>query len=197
MLVVGVTGGIGSGKSTVSSMLTERGALVVDTDVVARQVVAPGGPAYDALVRRFGPTLAADRRALAGVVFSDPSALADLNGIVHPAVREEVARRMAKLREEGADVVVLAVPLLVETGGAYGVDAVVVVDCPEDIAVRRLVEQRGMDEADVRRRMAAQASRDERVAIADVVIHNDASMEDLESQADETWEWIQELLEEQ
>ena len=197
MLVVGLTGGIGSGKSTVSSLLTERGALVVDTDVVARQVVAPGGPAYDALVRRFGPTLAADRRALAGVVFSDPSALADLNGIVHPAVREEVARRMAELREEGADVVVLAVPLLVETGGAYGVDAVVVVDCPEDIAVRRLVEQRGMDEADVRRRMAAQASRDERVAIADVVIHNDASMEDLESQADETWEWIQELLEEQ
>ena len=177
-----------------SSLLTERGALVVDTDVVARQVVAPGGPAYDALVRRFGPTLAADRRALAGVVFSDPSALADLNGIVHPAVREEVARQMAELREEGADVVVLAVPLLVETGGAYGVDAVVVVDCPEDIAVRRLVEHRGMDEADVRRRMAAQASRDERVAIADVVIHNDASMEDLESQADETWEWIQELL---
>jgi dephospho-CoA kinase len=197
MLVVGLTGGIGSGKSTVSSLLTERGALVVDTDVVARQVVAPGGPAYDALVRRFGPTLAADRRALAGVVFSDPSALADLNGIVHPAVREEVARRMAELREEGADVVVLAVPLLVETGGAYGVDAVVVVDCPEDIAVRRLVEQRGMDEADVRRRMAAQASRDERVAIADVVIHNDASMEDLESQADETWEWIQDLLAEQ
>ncbi len=180
-----------------SSLLTERGALVVDTDVVARQVVAPGGPAYDALVRRFGPTLAADRRALAGVVFSDPSALADLNGIVHPAVREEVARQMAELREEGADVVVLAVPLLVETGGAYGVDAVVVVDCPEDIAVRRLVEQRGMDEADVRRRMAAQASRDERVAIADVVIHNDASMEDLESQADETWEWIQDLLAEQ
>ena len=194
MLVVGLTGGIGSGKSTVSSLLTERGALVVDTDVVARQVVAPGGPAYDALVRRFGPTLAADRRALAGVVFSDPSALADLNGIVHPTVREEVARRMAELREEGADVVVLAVPLLVETGGAYGVDAVVVVVCPEDLAVRRLVEQRRMDEADVRRRMAAQASRDERVAIADVVIHNDASMEDLESQADETWEWIQELL---
>ena len=196
MLVVGLTGGIGSGKSTVSSLLTERGALVVDTDVVARQVVAPGGPAYDALVDRFGPTLASDRRALAGVVFSDPSALADLNAIVHPAVREEVARRMAELRDEGADVVVLAVPLLVETGGAYGVDAVVVVDCPEEIAVRRLVEQRGMDEADVRRRMAAQASRDERTAIADVVIHNDASMDDLEAQADETWEWIQALLSE-
>ena len=196
MLVVGLTGGIGSGKSTVSSLLTDRGAMVVDTDAVARQVVAPGGPAYEALVDRFGPSLAADRRALAGLVFSDTTALADLNAIVHPAVREEVARRLAELREQGADIVVLAVPLLVETGGAYGVDAVVVVDCPEEIAVRRLVEQRGMDEADVRRRMAAQASRDDRMEIADVVIHNDASMDDLEAQADETWEWIQALLEE-
>ena len=149
--------------------------MVVDTDVVARQVVAPGGAAHDALVRRFGPALAADRRALAGVVFSDPEALADLNAIVHPAVREEVGRRLAELRERDADVVVLAVPLLVETGGAYGVAAVVVVDCPEEVAVRRLVEQRGMDEADVRRRMAAQASRDERTAAADVIIHNEGS----------------------
>ncbi len=194
MLVVGLTGGIGSGKSTVSTLLAERGALVVDTDEVARRVVAPGGPAHEALVRRFGPALASDRRALAGVVFKDPSALADLNAIVHPAVREEVARRMAELRERDADVVVLAVPLLVETGGAYDVDAVVVVDCPEEIAVRRLVDKRGMDEADVRRRMAAQAYREQRLAVADVVIHNDGPMDDLEAQADETWEWIQELL---
>src|ERR1044072_9044642 len=101
MLVVGLTGGIGSGKSTVSSLLADRGALVVDTDAVARQVVAPGGAPHDALVRRFGPSLAADRRALAGVVFADRTALADLNAIVHPAVREEVARRMAELRERG------------------------------------------------------------------------------------------------
>jgi len=194
MLVVGLTGGIGSGKSTVSSLLADRGALVVDTDAVARQVVAPGGPAHDALVRRFGPALAADRRALAGVVFSDPEALADLNAIVHPAVRDEVARRLAELRLRGAEVVVLAVPLLVETGGAYDVAAVVVVDCPEEVAVRRLVEHRGMDEADVRRRMAAQASREQRMAVADVVIHNDATMDDLQAQVDETWEWIQELL---
>ena len=194
MLVVGLTGGIGSGKSTVSSLLADRGALVVDTDAVARQVVAPGGPAHDALVRRFGPALAADRRALAGVVFSDPEALADLNAIVHPAVRDEVARRLAELRLRGAEVVVLAVPLLVETGGAYDVAAVVVVDCPEEVAVRRLVGHRGMDEADVRRRMAAQASREQRMAVADVVIHNDATMDDLQAQVDETWEWIQELL---
>lgn len=192
--MVGLTGGIGSGKSTVSALLARRGALVIDTDSVARQVVAPGGPAHEALVRRFGPELASDRRALAGVVFSDPSALADLNAIVHPAVREEVGRRVTELRERGADVVVLAVPLLVETGGAYGVAAVVVVDCPEEVAVRRLVEHRGMDEADVRRRMAAQASREDRLAVADVVIHNDGSLEDLESQVDEAWSWIQELL---
>ncbi len=196
MLVVGLTGGIGSGKSTVSAMLAERGALVVDTDVVAREVVAPGGPAHDALVARFGPVLAADRRALAGVVFSDPAALADLNAIVHPAVREEVGRRLAELRARGAAVVVLAVPLLVETGGAYDVAGVMVVDCPEEVAVRRLVEQRGMEEADVRRRMAVQASREERIAAADLIIHNDVSLDSLAIQADQTWEWIRSLLDE-
>ena len=191
--MVGLTGGIGSGKSTVSTMLAERGAVVVDTDAVARQVVAPGGPARGALVARFGPDLAADRRALAGVVFADPSALADLNAIVHPAVRSEVGRRLEALRAEGAEVVVLAVPLLVETGRSYDVAGVVVVDCPEEIAVRRLVEHRGMDEADVRRRMAAQASRSQRTATADVVIHNDASLADLVPQVDAAWAWIRSL----
>jgi dephospho-CoA kinase len=194
MLVVGLTGGIGSGKSTVSMLLAERGAPVLDTDAVARQVVAPGGPAHDALVTRFGPDLATDRRALAAVVFSQPAALADLNAIVHPAVREEVRRRLHSLRQSGTEVVILAVPLLVETGGAYDVAGVVVVDCPEEVAVRRLVEHRGMDEADVRRRMAAQASREERTAAADVIIHNDGSLDDLKSQVDETWTWIQSLL---
>ncbi len=196
MLVVGLTGGIGSGKSTVSSLLAERGALVVDTDAVARRVVAPGGPAHEALVARFGSELAADRRALAGVVFSDPDALADLNAIVHPAVRAEVGRRLAELRARDAEIVVLAVPLLVETGGAYEVAGVIVVDCPEEVALRRLVEHRGMDEADVRRRMAAQASREQRMSAADIIIHNEGPMEDLESQADETWEWMHELLDE-
>ena len=127
-------------------------------------------------------------------MFSDPEALADLNAIVHPAVRDEVARRVAELRERGADVVVLAVPLLVETGGAYSVDGVVVVDCPEELAVTRLVEQRGMNEVDVLRRMAAQASREERTAAADLIIHNDGSLDDLRAQVDETWEWIQQLV---
>jgi len=195
MLVVGLTGGIGSGKSTVSTLLAERGALVVDTDAVARQVVAPGGPAHHALVARFGPELATDRGALAGVVFSDPAALADLNAIVHPAVRAEVGRRLEELRGGCTEVVVLAVPLLVETGGSYAVAGVVVVDCPEEIAVRRLVEHRGMDEPDVRRRMAAQASRADRIAAADIVIDNDGSLDDLAAQVDQTWQWIQTLLE--
>jgi dephospho-CoA kinase len=194
MLVVGLTGGIGSGKSTVSAMLAERGAAVVDTDLVAREVVAPGGAAHDALVARFGPELAADRRALAGVVFSDPQALADLNAIVHPAVREEVGRRLAALRAAGAEVVVLAVPLLVETGRAYDVAGVIVVDCPEEVAVRRLTEHRGMDEADARRRIAAQASRPDRLAVADVVVHNDADLAALAPQVDQAWAWIQSLL---
>jgi len=194
MLVVGLTGGIGSGKSTVSALLAERGALVVDTDLVARQVVAPGGPAHDALVERFGPALATDRRALAGVVFSDPATLADLNAIVHPAVRKEVDRRLEELRSRGTEVVILAVPLLVETGGAYDVAGVVVVDCPEEVAVRRLVEHRGMEEADVRRRMASQASREQRAAAADIVIHNGGSLDALHAQVDDTWAWIRSLL---
>jgi dephospho-CoA kinase len=193
MLVVGLTGGIGSGKSTVSAMLAERGASVVDTDLVAREVVAPGGAAHDALVARFGPELAADRRALAGVVFSDPQALADLNAIVHPAVREEVGRRLAALRAAGAEVVVLAVPLLVETGRAYDVAGVIVVDCPEEVAVCRLTEHRGMDETDARRRIAAQASRPDRLAVADVVVHNDADLATLAPQVDQAWAWIQSL----
>lgn len=192
MLVVGLTGGIGSGKSTVSKMLADRGAVVVDTDVVAREVVAPGGPAHDAVVARFGRALVTDRRALARVVFSDPKALADLNAIVHPAVRQAVGRRLSELLGS-AEVVVLAVPLLIETGGFYDVDAVVVVDCPEDLAVSRLVERRGMDEADVRRRVAAQASRTERIEAADYVVPNDLSLEDLEAEVDAAWEWIRSL----
>ncbi|MEA2705111.1 MAG: dephospho-CoA kinase [Actinomycetota bacterium] len=194
MLVVGLTGGIGAGKSTVSSLLAGRGAVIVDTDVVARSVVAPGGSAHDAMVARFGAALAADRRALAGVVFSDPAALADLNAIVHPAVRDDVARRLASL-DAATQVVVLDVPLLVESGGRdhYGVAGVLVVDCPEEVAVARLVDQRGMDEADARRRMAAQASRAERLAAADFVIHNEAGLDQLAAEVDAAWEWIQRL----
>jgi dephospho-CoA kinase len=194
MLVVGLTGGIGAGKSTVSRLLAARGAVIVDTDVVARAVVAPGGAAHDAVVSRFGAALASDRRALADVVFSDPAALADLNAIVHPAVRAEVARQLGSM-PAATPVVVLDVPLLVESGGRdrYDVAGVIVVDCPEDVALARLVEQRGMDEADARRRMAAQATRADRLAAADIVVHNDGSLAELEEQVNRAWGWIEGL----
>lgn len=197
MLVIGLTGGIGSGKSTVCALLAERGAVVIDTDLIAREVVEPGQPAHGAVLERFGPgvvdaTGRIDRPALAEMVFADPSALADLNAIVHPAVRAAVGTR---LEEEAATdhVVVVDVPLLVESASPYPLDAVLVVDCPEELAVARLVARRGMEEADARRRVAAQASRSERVARADFVILNDGSLTDLESKVAQAWSWIRSL----
>lgn len=189
MLVVGLTGGIGAGKSTVSALLAAKGGLIVDTDVLSREVSAPGGGAHELLVARFGPDLAVDRAALADVVFADPEALADLNAIVHPAVREAVHRRLGAIEDSAPDaLVVIDIPLLVETGrDRYDVSAVVVVDCPEDLAVARLVEYRGMQEADARRRIAAQASRAERVALADIVIPNTGSLADLALEVDRAW----------
>ena len=191
MVVVGLTGGIGSGKSTVAAMLAERGAVVVDADRLARDAVAVGTEGYRAVVDRFGSEVVAgdgalDRRALAGVVFDDPGALADLNAIVHPPVRAAIAERVAELAGTDA-VVVLEIPLLVESGRSYGASQVIVVDCPEEEAVRRLVEGRGMDEADARRRIAAQVSRAERLAAADTVIDNAGSLEDLRRQVDALW----------
>ena len=172
-------------------MLARRGAVVVDADALARDAVAPGTPGLSEVVSRFGPAMvgahgALDRGALAEVVFADPVALADLNAIVHPAVRALIAERLAAL--DGFDgVVVLEIPLLVESGQTYGAAAVIVVDCPEDVALRRLTEGRGMDEGDARRRMAAQASRADRLAAADLVVDNSGSVEDLEHRVDEVW----------
>ena len=172
-------------------MLAERGAVVVDADRLARDAVAVGTRGYRAVVDRFGSGVVAgdgtlDRRALAGVVFDDPEALADLNAIVHPPVRAAIAERVADLAGTDA-VVVLEIPLLVESGRSYGASQVIVVDCPEDVAVRRLVEGRGMDEADARRRIAAQVSRAERLAAADIVIDNRGSLDDLRRQVDAVW----------
>jgi dephospho-CoA kinase len=196
VLLVGLTGGIGSGKSTVSAMLAERGAVVIDADVVAREVVEPGQPAYAAVVERFGPGVVAadgtlDRAAIAAIVFNDRDALKDLEAITHPAV----GARMVELMQAQADtenVVVLDVPLLVEKG-TYETAGTIVVDVDPEIAVRRLVEQRGMSEGDARRRMAAQVSREERLAKADFVIPNDGSLEALRSEVDRCWTWLEEL----
>lgn len=192
MVVVGLTGGIGSGKSTVSAMLAARGAVVVDADRLARDAVAVGTAGMDAVVDRFGSAVVGrdgslDRGALAGLVFGDPPALADLNAIVHPPVRAAIAGRLAELAATGA-VVVLEIPLLVESGRSYGESAVVVVDCPEDVALRRLVDARGMDEADARRRMAAQVPRADRLAAADVVVDNSGPVGALDAQVDALWD---------
>jgi dephospho-CoA kinase len=194
VLVVGLTGGIGSGKSTVSALLAARGAVVVDADAVTREVQQPGTPVFQAMVERFGPGIVAedgtlDRAAVADIVFADPEALADLSKIVHPAVGAGIAERMASLAETD-EVVVLDVPLLVESKRGYPVAGLIVVDVDPEVAVRRLVEFRGMREDDVRARMARQATRDERLARADRVVDNSGSREELERQIDAVWEWI-------
>ena len=169
--------------------------MIVDADVIARQVVEPGGPAYQQLVDRFGPDVvmpdgAVDRPALAAVVFNDPAALADLNAIIHPAVGAVIGARLSA--EAASDhVVILDVPLLVESKRSSAA-AVIVVDCPEEVAVARAVA-RGLPEADVRRRVAAQASRDERLAKADFVIDNSGPPEALDPQIDKAWAWIESL----
>jgi dephospho-CoA kinase len=192
MILVGLTGGIGSGKSTVSTMLAERGALVIDADLVTRELQQPGQPVLAALVERFGDVLtpegALDRARLASIAFTDDQALKDLNAIVHPAVRAEIRRRATEYRDTDR-VVVLDVPLLVE-GDRYGAQAVVVVDTPIDVAVARLVAYRGMNEADARARVGRQATREERLAVADRVIDNSGDPESLSAQVDDVWAWM-------
>lgn len=189
MLVVGLTGGIGAGKSTVSSMLARRGAVILDADAIHRENMAEGGLVHDAVLERFGTV---ERPALADIVFNDPDALADLNALTHPAVGAVIAERLVE--EAATDhVVVLDIPLLVESKGAYSLAGVIVVDAPVDVAVQRLVTQRGMSEADARARIAAQASREERLARADCVVDNSGSLDALESQVDRCWEWIEQL----
>ena len=196
VLLVGLTGGIGSGKSTVSAMLADRGAVVIDADVIAREVVEPGQPAYDKVVERFGPTVVGDdgrldRPAIAAVVFNDREALKDLEAITHPAVGARMTELMAA-QAETDHVVVLDVPLLVEKG-TYTTAGTIVVDVDPEVAVRRLVDQRGMEEGDVRRRMAAQVSREERLAKADFVVSNDGTLDELRAQVDRCWRWLQQL----
>lgn len=186
---VGLTGGIGSGKSTVAQMFADLGAWVVDADAIAREVVAPGSEGLAELVEQCGSQILTDngdldRAAVAAVVFSDPSARERLNAIVHPLIARRTTELIAAIPQDA--VLVHDVPLLVELGmqGAY--DVVVVVDAPDDVRIRRLV-QRGLDEDDARARIAAQASRDERLAVADVVIENAGDLDDLRRQVTAAW----------
>lgn len=193
MLLVGLTGGIGSGKSTVSAMLTELGAVVIDADAITRRLQQPSTPVFDAMVARFGPGIVAadgtlDRPAVAAIVFTDEQARKDLEAIVHPAVGAEMVRLLQE--QAGTDrIVVYDVPLLVESGKT-GYGAVVVVDVDPEVAVRRLVELRGMDEADARNRIANQVPREDRLAVADRVLDNSGTVEQLRIQVEELWTWL-------
>ncbi|MGP4025026.1 dephospho-CoA kinase [Actinomadura sp. 3N407] len=191
MLKVGLTGGIGSGKSEVSARLAERGAVVIDADKIAREVVEPGTPGLAAVVAEFGEDVllasgALDREKVGRIVFADAGRLAALNAIVHPLVGE----RMQELMDAapGGAVVVYDVPLLAENGLAPMYDEVVVVDAPEDVQLDRLVARRGMTEEDARARMANQASRADRRAVATHVIDNSGTLDDLKTQVDALWE---------
>ncbi len=189
MLRIGLTGGIGSGKSTVSALLAQRGAQVVDADVLAREVVAPGTPGLGAIVDAFGDSVlsadgALDRRALAAVVFGDATARATLDGIVHPLVRARALELISALPEDA--VVVQDIPLLVETGQAGSFDLLLVVEADVETRVSRLV-QRGLPEDDARSRIAAQATDAQRRAVADVVLDNSGPPEHLAEQVDRFW----------
>ncbi|MCX5556861.1 dephospho-CoA kinase [Streptomyces sp. NBC_00038] len=190
MLKVGLTGGIGAGKSEVSRLLVEHGAVLIDADRIAREVVAPGTPGLAAVVEAFGEDVLApdgglDRPKLGSIVFADPEKLATLNSIVHPLVGAR-SRDLENAASEDA-VVVHDVPLLAENGLAALYDLVIVVDASPRTQLDRLVRLRGMTEEDARARMAAQATRDKRLEIADVVIDNDVPLEDLERRVREVW----------
>ncbi|MET9950891.1 dephospho-CoA kinase [Streptomyces sp. NPDC006339] len=191
MLKVGLTGGIGAGKSEVSRLLVSYGAVLIDADRIAREVVEPGTPGLAAVVAEFGPEIldargALDRPKLGAIVFADPERLAALNGIVHPLV----GARSAELEAEAGpdDVVVHDVPLLTENGLAPLYDLVVVVDASPETQLDRLVRLRGMTEPEARARMAAQATRAQRRAVADVLVDNDGPLEALEPQVRKLWD---------
>ena len=191
MLVVGLTGGVGSGKSTVAHMLQERGAVVIDADAIARSVVEPGTDGFNEVLDAFGNEVldrdgSLDRKALAAVVFRDPQAREQLEQIIHPLVRRQ-SDLMTALADDDA-VVIHDVPLLAETGRAGDYDLIVVVDAPEDQRISRLLVSRGWDTATARSRISAQATREERLAIADEVVGNDGDLPALGKAVDARWE---------
>jgi dephospho-CoA kinase len=196
VLLIGLTGGIGSGKSTVAALLAERGAVVVDADAIARQVVEPGGPAHQPMIDRFGqgivlPDGTLDRPAIASLVFNDAGALADLNAITHPAIRQAIGVRVLE-HVDSDHVVVLDVPLLAETTqSSWGLAGIIVVDTPEEVAVDRLVRRRGLSPQDAEARIRAQISRAERRRVADVVIDNSRDRAALTAEVDRAWRWIE------
>ncbi|KDN86232.1 dephospho-CoA kinase [Kitasatospora cheerisanensis] len=194
MLRIGLTGGIGAGKSEVSRQLAALGAVIVDSDLIAREVVAPGTPGLAAVAAEFGagvllPDGSLDRPALGRIVFGDPARLAALNAIVHPLVRARSAELEAAAGQDA--IVVHDVPLLAENGLAPLYDLVVVIDVPDAERLRRLTELRGMPEDEARARMAAQATREDRLAVADLVLDNSGDLEQLTARVRELWQQLE------
>jgi len=193
LFLVGLTGGIGSGKSTLAALLAERGAQVIDADLLGRDALEPGQPAWHSTVAQFGDeilvpgSMTIDRKALARIVFNEPAKLAALNAIVHPVIVKGIADELERLRSTDS-IVVLDAALIVELGLASSLDMVVVVIADDTKRRERLTRNRGMAASDVTARIAAQASQDELIERADVVVRNDGSMDDLVVEADRLWE---------
>lgn len=191
MLLVGLTGGIGSGKSTVAHLLEKRGAVVFDADLLAREAVAPGTPGHAAVIERFGADVLApggelDREALASIVFADPSARRDLEQIVHPEVRRLFAEGSEAYRDTDR-VVVFSAPLLVESGMHTAFEILVVVSATVATQIERLMRQRGISEASIRARIDAQAPLEDKAAVADFIVDNEGTLDELESQVERLW----------
>jgi len=195
MILLGLTGGIGSGKSSVAQLLSARGAIVIDSDAIAREIQVSGSPLLAQLVERFGDVLNEDgslnRAQLASIVFPSPENVKALNAIMHPAIGKEMSRRLDEQRKTD-NVVVLDIPLLVENP-RKGLSGVLVVDVDTELAVERVVKHRGMDADDVRARISRQSTREQRIAIADRIIDNSGSLEELERQVEDAWQWAQKL----
>ncbi len=194
MITIGLTGGIGSGKSTVSSRLAELGAFIVDADLVAREIVEPGQPALAELAEAFDGVLNPDgtlnRAELARQAFATPEATEKLNAITHPRIRARTEELFKQGRESGAQVLVYDMPLLIENGEVDKVDHVLVVDAPDELRIDRLVQHRGLDEDDARRRLAAQIDRATRLNAADTVLDNSGTVEQLLEQVDGFWDGL-------
>jgi dephospho-CoA kinase len=196
VILVGLTGGIGSGKSTISSLLEGKGAVIIDADAIVREVQLPGSAVLAELAEKFGSEVLAadgslDRQAVANIVFTDPDALKALNAIVHPAVGKEMNRRMIEQRTTD-HVVVLDIPLLTENP-REGLQGKIVVDVPVEVQVERLVKYRGFDEADARARISRQATREQRLATADFVVDNSGDLAALQPQIEKLWQWLKSL----
>lgn len=193
MKLIGLTGGIGSGKSTIARRLHELGATIIDADVVSREVVEPGQPALGAIVAHFGQNIlngdgTLNRSRLGDIVFNDKDALDTLNSIIHPAVRERSLQLFAQAEDK--EVVVYDVPLLAETENTYSFDHVIVASAPENIRVERLMEHRGMTESEARSRIESQATEETRLSLADTVIDTSGTLEDTYQQVGRFWSQI-------